>query len=105
MISLMSAASSHPVNDSHVPIAVLINVGTGSFVDPNKGTFYKWLYWVIVPLAGVALLAAATKSIIAGLALGSLVFVILAAGYVRYNFDKRQRAGWLGRQRELWRRA
>lgn len=88
MISLISATSSHPVNDSYVAIAVLITVGTGSFVDPNKGKFYKWLYWVIVPLAGVALLAAATNSIIAGLALGSIVFVILAAGYARYNFDK-----------------
>lgn len=89
MISSISAASSHPVNDSYVAIALLITVGTGSFVDPNKGTFYKWLYWLIVPLAGVALLVAATKSILAGLALGSVVFVILAAGYVRYNFDKR----------------
>lgn len=89
MTSSISAASVHPDSASYVAIAVLITVATGSFVDPKKGKFYKWLYWVIAPLFAVGLLAAATKSIIAGLALGSIFLLILAGGYIRYNFDKR----------------
>ncbi|MEZ0051660.1 hypothetical protein ABIA30_002668 [Mycobacterium sp. MAA66] len=89
MIYLASGTSSPSNADSYFAIALLITLGAGIFLDPDKGRFYKWLYWVIVPLLVIVLLSIGTGSIAAGLALGSILIVILAVGYFRYRYDKK----------------
>jgi hypothetical protein len=70
----------------YVAMALMVGIGTMSFIDPDKGKLRKWIYWLIAPLVIVVCLSFAFKSVIGGLGFGFPAFVLLAVGYFRYRY-------------------
>lgn len=69
----------------YIAIALIVAIGTMFFIDPDKGKFRKWTYWLIAPLLIVACLSLAFKSVLGGLGFGFPIFVLFAVGYFRYR--------------------
>ena len=74
-----------PDTDFYIAVTAIITIGTGMFVEPGKGKLQKWIYWGITPLLIIILLSLAFKSILGGLAFGSIGIIFLALGYLRYK--------------------
>jgi hypothetical protein len=80
----MDKLSAHA--EFYLAMALIVTIGTMSFIDPDKGKLQKWIYWLIAPLIIVVCLSFAFKSVLGGLGFGLPAFVLFAVGYFRYRY-------------------
>jgi hypothetical protein len=69
----------------YLAVVFVVNVVAFFFSDPRKGTIYKYIYWLLVPIIDIVCMGLLFKSIVGGLAMGAMAIVSFTAMYYRYR--------------------
>ena len=69
----------------YLVLLVAFNMAVFVFVKPDKSPVQKWVYWAVVPVVNIVVMAVLFNDVVAGLGLGGLMFATLAVGYFGYR--------------------